>query len=299
MLSSGEIINANAKEHPDLFRSLKGGTNNFGVVTSFDIIPIKFHDLWYKGLSFPATDYQAVLPAIAQTQINMESDDKAGIIIQARFGQIQVTFLYAEHVRASPATFAPLDTLNGNVTIPGTNSTALNFSRSVSAPEPPGSRAAAGVTSLVDVPLYISVFEQFLRLQHYSSSPGTGLALVIQQFGAAAVRAGIAQNNNSLGLAAAPQNWWSFEVEWLDAADEQVSRNTLLALKDYTADASKAAGKALPFIFANTGDLTQDVTGSYGAENLERMKRVSLEYDSEQLFQKAQYGWLLDGVVTI
>jgi FAD/FMN-containing dehydrogenase len=35
VLASGEVIHANAGENNDLFKSLKGGLNNFGVVTSF------------------------------------------------------------------------------------------------------------------------------------------------------------------------------------------------------------------------------------------------------------------------
>lgn len=35
VLASGEIVDANAESNPDLWRALKGGSNNFGVVTSF------------------------------------------------------------------------------------------------------------------------------------------------------------------------------------------------------------------------------------------------------------------------
>lgn len=37
VLASGEIVNANASCHPELWRALKGGSSNFGVVTRFDI----------------------------------------------------------------------------------------------------------------------------------------------------------------------------------------------------------------------------------------------------------------------
>ena len=37
-LASGQmIVNANSTSHPDLFAALKGGSNNFGIVTSFDM----------------------------------------------------------------------------------------------------------------------------------------------------------------------------------------------------------------------------------------------------------------------
>ncbi|KAI8198976.1 putative FAD-linked oxidoreductase [Colletotrichum sp. SAR 10_65] len=37
VLADGSIVNANAGENPDLFRALKGGSNNFGIVTRFDM----------------------------------------------------------------------------------------------------------------------------------------------------------------------------------------------------------------------------------------------------------------------
>lgn len=37
VLSSGLIVDANHKTNPDLFQALKGGSNNLGVVTRFDL----------------------------------------------------------------------------------------------------------------------------------------------------------------------------------------------------------------------------------------------------------------------
>lgn len=37
VLANGQIVNANASAHPDLWRALKGGSSNFGIVTRFDI----------------------------------------------------------------------------------------------------------------------------------------------------------------------------------------------------------------------------------------------------------------------
>lgn len=37
VLANGQIINANASAHSDLWRALKGGSSNFGIVTRFDI----------------------------------------------------------------------------------------------------------------------------------------------------------------------------------------------------------------------------------------------------------------------
>lgn len=37
VLANGTICNANANSHPDLWYALKGGSNNFGVVTRIDL----------------------------------------------------------------------------------------------------------------------------------------------------------------------------------------------------------------------------------------------------------------------
>lgn len=37
VLATGQIVNASRTSYPDLFQALKGGSNNFGVVVSFDL----------------------------------------------------------------------------------------------------------------------------------------------------------------------------------------------------------------------------------------------------------------------
>jgi FAD/FMN-containing dehydrogenase len=139
VLGDSTVVNASASQNSDLWKALKGGGNNFGIVTRYDLYTVPLHDLWYKGITFNATQASTVLPAIVQTQNNMESDANAGIIIQVGFGAFQVVFIYAKHVGATPSVFKPLDALSGStVAIPPTNGTALSFSNSESAPEPPG-----------------------------------------------------------------------------------------------------------------------------------------------------------------
>lgn len=45
-LASGNVVHANAKENADLFVSLKGGLNNFGVVTGFEMKTIPLGEIW-------------------------------------------------------------------------------------------------------------------------------------------------------------------------------------------------------------------------------------------------------------
>lgn len=46
VLGNGSIINANATANPDLWRALKGGGNNFGIVTRFDMEAVPAPELF-------------------------------------------------------------------------------------------------------------------------------------------------------------------------------------------------------------------------------------------------------------
>lgn len=46
VLADGRIVNANARVNPDLFKALKGGGGNFGIVTRFDMIAFPAPELY-------------------------------------------------------------------------------------------------------------------------------------------------------------------------------------------------------------------------------------------------------------
>jgi FAD/FMN-containing dehydrogenase len=46
VLGSGEVVNANENEHPDLWKALKGGSGNFGIVTRFDMQAFPAAKIW-------------------------------------------------------------------------------------------------------------------------------------------------------------------------------------------------------------------------------------------------------------
>jgi FAD/FMN-containing dehydrogenase len=60
VLASGEIVNANATSRPDLFAALKGGQNNFGIVTRFDLKAYPAARIWGGRIVYApsaATDF--------------------------------------------------------------------------------------------------------------------------------------------------------------------------------------------------------------------------------------------------
>lgn len=46
VLPSGILVDVTEKSHPDLFKALKGGSNNFGIVTAFEFTAFEQGDFW-------------------------------------------------------------------------------------------------------------------------------------------------------------------------------------------------------------------------------------------------------------
>lgn len=89
-LADGRLITASGHEHEDLFRALKGGGNNFGIVTRFTMKTIPSGPVW-GGVSLKPRD---VLPKASQAFddfiANAPNDPDSTIILvaanQPKFG---------------------------------------------------------------------------------------------------------------------------------------------------------------------------------------------------------------------
>jgi FAD/FMN-containing dehydrogenase len=56
VLASGAVVLANQTHHADLYRGLKGGGSNFGVVTRIDVATFSQGDIWGGQVVVPASD---------------------------------------------------------------------------------------------------------------------------------------------------------------------------------------------------------------------------------------------------
>ena len=61
VLANGSVVQANAKENPELFWAIRGGGGNFGIVTSFVFAAHPTTDVFYGKIVFPASEAARVL----------------------------------------------------------------------------------------------------------------------------------------------------------------------------------------------------------------------------------------------
>jgi len=70
VLADGRIVKADKDNNSDLFRVLKGGSNNFGIVTNFKMSALKCDKVW-GGMTFCSKD---VIPAALEATYNFTNN---------------------------------------------------------------------------------------------------------------------------------------------------------------------------------------------------------------------------------
>ncbi|KAI0150225.1 FAD-binding domain-containing protein [Xylariaceae sp. FL1272] len=271
VLANSTVINANTDNNAALWRALKGGGPNFGIVTRFDIQTVPLIKAQYTVNLYDPSDYVNIMRATAELQDEMESDPKLGVFVYINPTFVAAGIFYEEWVEERPKafdTFFNLKSLTG-AAVPTAN----------------GSKVSAD--------LYIDVYKVYQKtVEKYGDA--TNLSFSIQPAPSAAVEQGNARGGNIMGLEKVPQTWWAFGSQWDSQQNDTVAEQAIDELYKGMQKVSREHGQWLDFIFMNEGKWTQDVLSGYGEANVQIMKELSLEYDPKGVFQKLQKdGYLL------
>ncbi len=87
MLANASIVEVNQQSFPDLDFALRGGGNNFGIVTRFDLETFPQGQMWGGMASYPITTNASLLSALENFAVKASTDPDAALI---------VAFAYAE-----------------------------------------------------------------------------------------------------------------------------------------------------------------------------------------------------------
>lgn len=91
MFADGSIRHVHPHAYPDLYWALRGGGNNFGIVTRFDLATYPQGDMWAGSQAFLLTNETAtaINNAFYHLAINSAQDPYAQIIIAYAYVQSQ------------------------------------------------------------------------------------------------------------------------------------------------------------------------------------------------------------------
>ncbi|KAJ7734461.1 FAD-binding domain-containing protein [Mycena metata] len=107
---NGQIVTVTATSNPDIFFGLRGGFNNFGIVTKFTLKTFKRGNVWGGVIGYGSDQAPAVQAAIARFATT-NTDPKAQIIPACNFmnGSLQIdNIMYYDGPTPAPGVFDDL-----------------------------------------------------------------------------------------------------------------------------------------------------------------------------------------------
>ncbi|KAI2620981.1 putative FAD-binding oxidoreductase [Hypomontagnella submonticulosa] len=292
--ANGAIVNANAKSNPDLFWALKGGANNFGIVTKFTLKTYDIHDVWGGIRVYSLDALPALFDAMYQYQSVANKDPYANIMLQAfptnaSIGAIlNIVYLKPEE---EPEAFAPFRDITPLVDL--TKRQTLT-ELMLGAPLPELTRVnwfSASFTT--DKELFNTVgniVSNASELEEIKNLTAGSLAFGWQPISSSAVLAGQASGGNALGLQPVNQTWVVLDVGWWRDEDDKLAHDYTQSMTNKIDAASKSAGHYVDYIFMNDAAADQPVIQHYGPQNVAKLKKTARKYDPHRVFQDLSSG---------
>ncbi|KAK3951398.1 hypothetical protein QBC32DRAFT_344164 [Pseudoneurospora amorphoporcata] len=299
VLGDGNTVYCSAHVRPDLYRALKGGGSNFGVVTRFDLQTYPLLKTQYTVSLYKPDDYANIIRASVDAHKEMEHDPKAAYFTNVHRDFVAIGQLYADTPKEEPKVFEPFKKLDSMLApvVPKTDGTLSTLAQAIGHRPPKGKRVIFTISTKVDQDLYLAIHNiwQDVTATLPSSADGTDLHYTIQPVTAAAARAGRdnGTGGNALGLKEVSQNWYVFTLEYPKNGHDSVHRTAMDSIYEQVKKTAEDKGLLLDFVCPTFADKRQDVLRGFGEENVGMIKEVAAKYDGHGVFQKLQYGGFL------
>ncbi|KAF8250243.1 FAD-binding domain-containing protein [Wilcoxina mikolae CBS 423.85] len=276
VLANGSIVDVSLNSHPDLYRSLRGGGNNFGIVSRFDLDTYPQGPMW-GGLhiwQYKPEVTIAITSAFTKFSNSAASDPKASLFMG--LGYKHGMYAYVAGLQYSlPTAFPPIFSdfnTDPAFTTSGIVSTARittlsDLADELDKAEPPGIR-------ILDVGLQVAEgFAPMMGFQPLTSN-------ILQQMGK--------RGGNVLGLSTedAPLMVCSFGWEWSSEIDDALVISGIENVRRRSVTAAKEMGLYHDYIYMNYAAPDQEPVESYGEQEREFLKMVQEKYDPEGVFRR-------------
>lgn len=312
VLASGSITTASASTNPDLWRALKGGSNNFGIVTRFAARSFPSTKIWSGFLYMPASQAAKVLAAFHECVNRADSSDPsitydnhaAGPI--ACFSYIQklgvqaiaLNLVYTklpENEKKWPAcwrtsSFRSLWRLWSTCKV----RTLTSATDEMNALNPPGRRQVFATTTIKNDPAtlaaahaaYCDAITSIRRV----NVKGLVWTLVLQPLLPDWVRKGDANSLGLLDCTHEPLVIVSFTINWAERRDDEFIKTTTRRAVEQIDAVAAANQTGHRYRYLNYCAEWQRPFEGYGEESWRFLQGVSRRYDPEGLFQRGCVG---------
>ncbi|VUC32187.1 unnamed protein product, partial [Clonostachys rosea] len=295
VLANGTIINADKTNHPDIFLALKGGGNNLGVVTRFDLATFAQGDISTTTITYNISQRAAVFEAFTNLLESPQFDPLASLITSILYRSATRTWtLSSSAVYTEPVTqpafyddlFAiPHETLVNNITslaeyADEQDTFSFNWLFATTTLKP----SAENMQKMFDT----------LNDTIYSFNPEGGVTWSIALEPLVAAMLPTLEDRDILGLeGACPGFIVLISALWPNSTvNSEVEAKARSVLSAWEADA-QSKGLLQDFQYLNYAAPYQKPLQSYGKDKLEFLISTSEKCDSARVLQKRVGGFKL------
>ncbi|KAI4189499.1 MAG: hypothetical protein LQ348_003782 [Seirophora lacunosa] len=297
VLANGQIANASVNDNPDLYWALRGGGNNFGIVTQVHLETFPQGQMLGGVNVYPITANASLFAAYQRFVADLPSDPDAALIIAFAYVQGQWTannnYEYAKPVKNPPI-------FKDFFAIPTSFSTErianlTDITAELTTYNPSGFRQTyITATFQNNAEIQRQIFDIFIEeMNPITKLTGALPALVNQPISKNVIALFRKNGGNALGLADAkgPLLLVNLAVQWSSAADDSQVYSATRRVIERAVAAAKKLGVHNRYIYQNYAARGQDVFAGYGEANQRRLIEISKKYDPKGVFQKLQPGY--------
>ncbi|PQE11483.1 oxidoreductase FAD-binding protein [Rutstroemia sp. NJR-2017a BBW] len=303
VLANGTIVSANASTNTQLWKALRGGSNNFGIVTRFNVSVFPQSNYLGGSINSLITTSPAQITALTNLAGAPTFDPYVSITLtyvwSAGNGFLITTNLAHTSTNSSlsapPPSIQPFLAIQPQVANTMRTSNVSDFIAELTKPGVPGLRNSFATTTFkVNTAFMTRVVDIWNNtMTTVTSLPSLVFAgLTFEPIPTVISSKSAALGGDSLGLSPRDGNMLLILISftWTSASADDAIVNASRSMIEQVDEAAQAQGMDKRWKYLNYAGAWQDVFASYGRESEGVLRRTSREYDPEGVFQRVVPG---------
>ena len=294
--ASGQTLNVNYTSYPDLYKALRGGGPNFGIVTRFDLEAFPQGDIFSGSLIYSYDERAKVIPAFSKFAYSTDTKVHTWMFVLKMGDQkvFSVLNMYSDPIVDPPVfkEMRSIPSLSNDTAI----RTVVNMTDQIASQGPAGSRDMFWTHTFKMDEDFIAWFVDMYYAETESilgKYEGMNALPLVQFLTRTNLERWARNGGNSLPLRAAGAPYINiiFALMWANEADDDVLIATVARVMNKAKEEGIRRGIFEEYVYMNYGSEYQDVVKSYGDANVAEMKSTAEKYDPEGVFQKLRPGY--------
>ncbi|EXU98881.1 FAD/FMN-binding dehydrogenase [Metarhizium robertsii] len=293
VLANGFIVNANHHQHSDLLWALRGGSNNFGIVTSVDLRVFEQGQLWGGFVDRPFSTIDDQVVALSDFSNPATYDDYASLLTTFAYsGKQDVKVIVNNMEYTRPVVNPPVYRALSELPSLSNSQRITNMSDLAAETESRDIRGFRQATATVTIQSCVEAINATVRawnalVPSVRLIPGLVWAVTMDPIPPTLhARHAVA---NALGLANRGDKSLIIVMAtatWSNAADDEAVNMAMKKLIATTEHNVGRMGKLDPFIYIDYAAQWQNPIASYGPASVDKLLETQRKYDPRRVFTR-------------